>query len=386
MKQKQRRSTVCHNCSSNLDESYNFCPTCGQSNTDNNITFWLLIKEFVDNYLGLDSKMAHSVVPFLFNPGALTNRFNQGRIKHFIHPVRLYLVMSLFYFFTISYLLSDFDLRTFEDEADLTSATIDEFKNNDRLKALSDSTILGLMNDSIVTKYTNIKSFDQLYDSLSTEFTEDDLEDMVVSLKSVKVPESNEESTIDRLHRLARDRRITDDAFLDSLSGNSEDPFDSSFFNISQKEHLTTQVRKIFENDQGFKTFVLGNLPLTMFVLIPLFAGILKLLYARRKHLYIKHVVHALHIHSFFYLLFGLGLLIIFKLISADMEGYMGIRGIIAGVFFILTTTYAYISFLKVYQQGWFKTLIKFWIVGLVYSFLLNTFFFIELMISFWYY
>ena len=83
------------------------------------------MREFIDNYLGLDSKMAHSVMPFLFNPGALTNRFNEGRIKHFIHPVRLYLVMSLFYFFTISYLLSGFDLRNFEDEADLTSASID---------------------------------------------------------------------------------------------------------------------------------------------------------------------------------------------------------------------------------------------------------------------
>ena len=132
MKQKQRRSTVCRNCSSPLKEEYNYCPVCGQSNTNNNITFWILMKEFVDNYLGLDSKMAHSFVPFLFNPGALTNRFHEGRIKHFIHPVRLYLVMSLFYFFTISYLLSRFDLRSFEDEAEITSASIDQLKNNEK--------------------------------------------------------------------------------------------------------------------------------------------------------------------------------------------------------------------------------------------------------------
>ena len=385
MKQKQRRSTVCHNCSSPLEEAYNFCPTCGQSNTDNNITFWTLMKEFVDNYLGLDSKMAHSVIPFLTNPGALTNRFNEGRIKHFIHPVRLYLVMSLFYFFTISYLLSGFDLRNFEDEADLTSASIDEFKKNERLLMLDDSTKLKLFSDSIVSKYTNIESFDQLYDSLNNDFNTDEFEDLSVSLKGIDIPESDEEGTIDRLHRLARDRRITDEAFLDSLTGN-DNPFDTTFFNISQEEHLSGQLRKIFENDQGFKSFVLGNLPLTMFILIPLFAGILKLLYVRREHLYIKHVVHALHIHSFFYLLFGLGLLIIFKLIGEDVEGYMAYRGITAVIFFIVTTTYAYISFLKVYKQGWFKTLIKFWLVGFTYSFFLNTFFFMEVMISFWYY
>lgn len=250
---------------------------------------------------------------------------------------------------------------------------------------LDDSTKLKLFSDSIVSKYTNIESFDQFYDSLNNDFNSDDFEDLSVSLKGIDIPESDEEGTIDRLHRLARDRRITDEAFLDSLTGDNN-PFDSTFFNISQEEHLSGQLRKIFENDQGFKSFVLGNLPLTMFILIPLFAGILKLLYARRKHLYIKHVVHALHIHSFFYLLFGIGLLIIFKLIGEDVEGYMGYRGVSAGIFFIVTTTYAYISFLKVYKQGWFKTLIKFWLVGFIYSFFLNTFFFLEVMISFWYY
>ncbi len=387
MKQKQRRSTVCHNCGSPLEESYNFCPVCGQSNTDNNITFWVLMKEFVDNYLGLDSKMAHSTLPFLFNPGALTNRFNEGRIKHFIHPVRLYLVMSLFYFFTISYLLSSFDLRSFEDEAELTNATLNELRYNNDFDFLSDSTKLSLLSDSLTQRYSNVESFEELFDSLRNSPDSEELRDLTVSLTGIELPDEDEESFIDRMHRLARDkRRVSDEAFLDSLRGSNDGGFDSAFFSSSQIEHLTKQTRKIFENDQGFKTFVLGNLPFMMFILIPLFAGILKLLYARRKHLYIKHVVHALHIHSFVYLLYGLGLLIIFKLISPETEGYEAWRGILGGVFFIITTTYAYISFLKVYKQGWFKTLLKFWIVGFIYGFLLNTFFFLEIGISFWYY
>ena len=346
------------------------------------------MKEFVDNYLGLDSKMAHSALPFLFNPGALTNRFNEGRIKHFIHPVRLYLVMSLFYFFTISYLLSGFDLRTFEDEAELTSATINELRYDDDLEFLSDSTKMSLLGDSLAARFTNVQTFNQLFDSLKTTPELEELKDMEISLAGIELPGEDEEKFIDKMHRLARNRRVTDEAFLDSLRGrNSEDsPFDTTFFSASQIEHLTKQTRKIFENDQGFKNFVLGNLPFMMFILIPLFAGILKLLYARRKHLYIKHVVHALHIHSFVYLLYGLGLLLIFKLISSNVENYEAWRSILGLVFFVITTTYAYISFLKVYKQGWFKSLIKFWIVGAIYGFLLNTFFFLEIGISFWYY
>jgi hypothetical protein len=388
MIEKKRRSNSCNNCGSSLHEDYNFCPVCGQANTDNNVTFYTLIKEFVDNYLGLDSKLAHSLVPFLFKPGALTNRFHEGKIKHFIHPVRLYLVMSLFYFFTISYLLSDFNLKDLSDDSEITTASLDALRDNDRLKVLSDSVKMALIEDSLTQKYSGIVSFSQLLDSLEADFSEDFIEDTKVSLSTVELPTSEDEEWVDKMHRFARDRRMPDSVFWDSLQGNGGN-IEGNFLSPNQKVHVYTQTRKIFENDEGFKGFVLGNLPLMMFILIPLFAGVLKFVYVRRKHLYIKHIVHALHIHSFAYLLYGLGLLIMYKIVTKNTFPAWDIdaaRAIIGVVFFILTSTYAYISFLKVYKQGWFKTLIKFNIVGFVYAFFLQIFFYLEIFISFWYY
>ena len=386
MKEKKRRSTSCNNCGSHLEQRYNFCPTCGQSNTDNNITFATLVKEFVNNYLGVDSKLAHSLVPFLIKPGALSNRFTDGKIKHFIHPIRLYFVMSLFYFFTISYLLSDIGLSTFDDEINYTSASLEALKENDRLKMLPDSVKLSLVEDSLVNRFNNISSFDQLLDSLN-RIDSDYIEDITVSLSSVEVPKSEEKPFLERMHMLARDTRVSDSVFWDSL--NSGSPIGGDFLNSEQKAHFYGQTRKIFKNDEGFKGFVLGNLPLMMFILIPLFAAVLKLIYVRRKHLYIKHVVHALHIHSFAYLVYGLGLLIMFKLITYEGMGEEQAdawRTILGISFFVITSTYAYISFLKVYKQGWFKTLIKFNIVGFIYAFFLQLFFYAEIFISFWYY
>ncbi|WP_420387608.1 DUF3667 domain-containing protein [Roseivirga sp.] len=386
MPEKKRRSSTCNNCGSHLDESYNFCPKCGQSNTDNNVTFSTLIKEFVDNYLGVDSKLAHSTLPFLFRPGALTNRFHEGKVKHFIHPVRLYLVMSLFYFFTISYLLSDFNLQNFGDEAEMTSATVSALKEDDRLKQLSDSVRFSLLEDSLTSKY-QVRSFDQFVDSLNADYGEDFLDGLSVSLATVPMPVREGERFIEKMHRFARDSRMPDSVFWDSLK--RENNLNINLFGDTGQEHIKHQVRKIFANDEGFKGFVLGNLPLMMFILIPLFAGVLKLIYVRRKHLYIKHVVHALHIHSFAYLLYGLSLLIMFKLFTnsvfpnIDVEEY---RALIGFVFFVITSTYAYISFLKVYKQGWFKTLVKFNIVGFIYVFFLQVFFYLEVFISFWYY
>lgn len=389
MKAKKRRSTVCHNCDSALEESYNFCPVCGQSNTDNNITFWVLIKEFIDNYLGIDSKMAHSFLPFLLRPGSLTNRFQEGKIKHFIHPIRLYLVMSIFYFFTISYLLSGVNFTSLEQNAKSSiSAELDDLVKSDRLSQLADSVKVNFVPDSLRDEFSDTETFQALFDSISGKYGSDFGSNLNIDLTDVKLPGEEKEPYYERMHRLARDVRISDQAFIDSLGGNNGSN-NFNFFGDSSTAHLKSQVRKVFKNDEGFKGFMLGNLPLMMFILIPLFAGVLKLIYVRRKHLYIKHVVHALHVHSFAYLMYALCLLVIFKVVTEgnfpnwDIEA---IRGVLSGIFFIGVSTYVYASFLKVYGQGWFKTLIKFNIVGFVYSIFLYIFFFVEVFISFWYY
>lgn len=389
MKVKKRRSTVCHNCDSALEESYNFCPVCGQSNTDNNITFWILIKEFIDNYLGIDSKMAHSFLPFLLRPGSLTNRFQEGKIKHFIHPIRLYLVMSIFYFFTISYLLSDVNFTSLEQNAKSSiSAELADLATSERLKELPDSVKVNFLPDSLRSQFSDAENFQMLFNSLQSQYGEDFGENMEIDLTDIPLPDEKEEPYFERMHRLARDVRISDQAFIDSLSDSNE-ANNFNFIGESETAHLKSQVRKVFKNDEGFKGFMLGNLPLMMFILIPLFAAVLKLIYIRRRHLYIKHVVHALHVHSFAYLMYAVCLLICFKLITEGNFPNLNIeafRGILAGIFFIGVSTYVYASFLKVYGQGWFKTLIKFNIVGFIYSIFLQTFFYLELFISFWYY
>jgi len=53
---------------------------------------------------------------------------------------------------------------------------------------------------------------------------------------------------------------------------------------------------------------LLENLPLTMFVMLPLFAALLKALYPR--HFYAEHLVFALHLHSFLFIAFTLMLFV----------------------------------------------------------------------------
>ena len=162
----------------------------------------------------------------------------------------------------------------------------------------------------------------------------------------------------------------SDEEILDSMRLSNLSPFE---------KHVAIQSIKIGRADKAqIVEYVMKNLPLMMLILIPIFALILKLLYFRkRKELYIHHLIHGLHLHSFAYLLYGVSLLLIME--AADSEST---QTTIAWISFFIVTAYAYLSFLRVYHQGWFKTLVKFSIAGYVYVFFIGVFFVCEMLLS----
>ena len=101
--------------------------------------------------------------------------------------------------------------------------------------------------------------------------------------------------------------------------------------------------------------YIVQNMSVMMLLVIPIFALTLKLIYIRRKALYVQHLIHALHLHSFAYLVYGIAnLILIYAAISDALSFFFSLFTLIG------ISTYANISFLKVYSQGWFKTFIKF--------------------------
>ena len=217
MKTKKRRSTTCSNCGASIEDSFNYCPHCGQSNTDNNVTFATLIKEFIDNYFGVDSKLAHSLIPFIIRPGQLTNRFDEGKIKHFIHPIRLYFVMSVVYFFTISYLLNDLNINTIESSTQENNASLIDLDQKERFSTLDDSIKIRLVKNNLDLDY-NVRDFDALMDSAAKHYDSAFLEEKAIALSSVDLPGvAMGLSWAERMHRNARDPFISDNEFWDSL-------------------------------------------------------------------------------------------------------------------------------------------------------------------------
>ena len=87
---------ICLNCGSTRVEA--FCARCGQRNVDMRVPARELMMDAVEDGLSLDSRVARTVVPFLFRPGHLTVEWTSGRRARFSSPLRLYLLTSAVFF------------------------------------------------------------------------------------------------------------------------------------------------------------------------------------------------------------------------------------------------------------------------------------------------
>ena len=119
---------------------------------------------------------------------------------------------------------------------------------------------------------------------------------------------------------------------------------------------------------------VFSLLPQTMFVMLPLFALILKLFYIFKRRLYMEHLMVALHSHAFMFLsllvLFGLAAL---KALVIPHVSWLGVPlGLIIAAAWIWPFVYLFLMQKRIYRQGWFFTTIKYWCVGLCYTVLLG--------------
>jgi len=320
----RRKTKDCLNCGLGLDEIYNFCPRCGQENTHRMVSVRELIGDFFVNYFSFDTKFFRSAKPFIFHPGRLTQLFAEGKRASYVNPLRLYIIVSVFFFF----------LSTIYVKESTIEAKIATQERLDLIPLPADSVV----NDTLPAKDENRTTFN---DVLSDESL--DNREALDSLRSMYDIEINMDTT----------------SYLASLVFN--------------------QLRKVVRQDiEVFTVYIVQNMPVMMFLLLPVYAILLKLLYIRHDILYVKHLIHGLHLHAFAFFLLSLLLLVYLFFDSLIMMSSW------AGLFvFISLTVYVYTSLFNVYQQSWVKTFVKFALLGVSYFLVLAFFGLSEAFISF---
>lgn len=91
----------CKNCDTPLDAK--FCPQCGQKDVELQRPFFDLLGEVLREAFDIDGRAARTIWTMFSQPGVLTKNFLAGHRKKYTPPVRLYLVVSVLFFFVMAW-------------------------------------------------------------------------------------------------------------------------------------------------------------------------------------------------------------------------------------------------------------------------------------------
>jgi hypothetical protein len=119
---------------------------------------------------------------------------------------------------------------------------------------------------------------------------------------------------------------------------------------------------------------LLAVAPQVLFVLLPVFALMLKLFYVFKRRLYMEHLIVAMHSHAF--IMLSLLVLVTVDLLRIAVAPHVAILGSVLGllraVAWIWMLIYLLIMQKRVYRQRWLMTTLKYCVIGICYSVLVG--------------
>jgi len=326
----------CENCGAPMAGP--FCAQCGQAAVDYRRSFRHVIVDILDSFLNWDSKFFATIGWLIVRPWHLTSQFLAGRRVRYVHPLRLYLLVSILFFFVVNYWAKSLHV----DPSKLSA--------EDRAEIAADPDIPPAVKAQ-VQRALDAKGLTQpeAQTSPSPEAAVTSQPSAIASPPPAVASPSRSPSR--DFGPLLQFDKPPSDGFEKWLEQRAKE--------------------KMGEHGSKMALFIatlFSNLPYMMLCCIPLFALVLKVLYVRKRVFYIDHLVYALHIHSFAYLAIMLIVLITIGL-NRSIPGTFA--GWIIAALWITFATQIFLSIRRVYRQGWFFTVFKFFLGGIAYLFVL---------------
>ena len=307
----------CENCGAPLYGKY--CYACGQPTTGMVRHFGSVLSDIADSVLNIDERLFRTIGPLYFRPGRLTLDYFAGRRARYVTPFRLVFFLAIVAFFALQ-LSSRMALRN-----DLSAININgSGVHSEPLNALpknqdthfSDGRIQ--FNDTVFWGQGKLLHVDWLPDVVN-----------------------------DWLNQLIDNARIN----LHRM--NSGDP-----------AQTMAEARLMMSG-------MFSVAPTVLFVLLPIFALLLKIFYIFKKRLYMEHLIVAMHSHAF--LMLSMLVLVLLGVLRHLLQAHAWLAipiGLCEAAAWIWILVYLYLMQKRVYRQGWFMTTVKYWCVGWCYAIL----------------
>ncbi len=389
---KERKEKVCLNCGAALYGRY--CHACGQENIEPKESAWGLVTHFFYDITHFDGKFFSTVKYLLIRPGFLSREYMLGRRAKYLNPVRLYVFTSAFFFLILFALLGGTSgvkinetepIGAKESLADLRDLRV---RMQDSLNHEQVGVRRNQLNQDLKNTDLEISIIKGLYgDSTKLQFDKSRLASLAnnaeLDSESLAAVPSQARQAIQRTILEGQDSSDTN-LFSGSTLGkyNSVESYDSAQRKLPKNqrdglvmtainERIVAMNADIRKDKQAFGKQIWEefshSFPKILFVSLPFFALILKLLYIRRKqYYYVDHGIFAIHLYcAFFITLFGWFLL--YKLHSMIAAGWFNtLRNILDIGLFLYMLVYLYLAMRRFYLQGRVKTLVKYALVCLL--------------------
>lgn len=343
----------CANCNAPMQGE--FCHECGQSIHTVLRPMHHMVEDTLDMVLHVDGRVFHTIPPLFLRPGFLTLEYFAGRRQRYVAPFRLMFVLSLLAFFVCHLVVDNLDIMNVRAEA---SAGTGDFAKD--LTADAVHTHFEQMRKDILKSSGQSETSDKAFNKL-LDIERDHANHRLTQLGAAPMP-------VPTTGTSSFEAPTVHVNWLPDAVNHS--------FNRSMA-HAAANIKAIaLGGEQGAEAqervlaSVFHVLPQTMFVLMPLFALLLKFTYVFKRRLYMEHLIVALHSHAFLFLTLLLGVLL--YLLHSWVTPYAAWLGksIVWGCWGLEIWALVYLLLMqkRVYRQGWTMTLLKYGFVGSVYA------------------
>jgi hypothetical protein len=354
----------CANCKAPLHGPY--CYACGQPVKGLIRHLSGIVGDFLDSVLNFDSRTLRTIGPLMFRPGYLTTEYFAGRRVRFVTPLRLFFFLSVIAFFTVQISLEQSGLagqaifQTGDDDKDDvdTAMTVAQVEERVALQLKS-------LEESKKKLPPGVKAG---LDKAAIEIRKE-ADERIAYLKAA------EEARAKNLPP-PPDPAMSDRDDL-SFNGTPWDPKTNplkvdwlpAYGNTKLNELASNMKENIGLARKEPKRLVIrffGVLPQTLFVLMPLFAVLLKFFYLFKRRLYMEHLIVALHSHAF--ISFALLMIALFAILRMSVPALNEPLKYVMVVIAWWIPLYLLIMQKRVYRQGWIMTFLKYGMIGICYT------------------
>lgn len=332
---------ACENCATPLQGEY--CHHCGQHVHNPVRSFGHAVEEVFESFWHLDGRIFRTLRRLLA-PGRLAQDYLAGRRVPYVQPMRLFVVLCVLTFF-VGRLVVHFG----SDAVDVRAGgrPIAQARTVEEVERLRGGQVASLR---------------QARAALPAP-----LEQATEGL----------EQTLEAVHAQA-DARIRDPGgtppprpqatATDADAAPAAPPAEDWGARLGRR--IERNAARLEQDPELLKNAFLGSVPTALFLLVPLFALLLKLVYLGSGRLYLEHLVVALYSHAF------LCLALLGQMLLAALSDWRGGRlavldwtlDLLMLALWLWMPAYLLLMQKRVYAEGWIATLARFTVLGGVYA------------------